>query len=60
MTCEKRLPCQMRGNNPCRGCERPEKRPGCHDTCKYHKEWTEELNKIKAARREYEIRRGYR
>lgn len=60
MTEEQRIPCAMRGVNPCKGCTRPEKRPGCHDSCPFRQDWIAEFNRIKAARREYEIRRGYR
>ena len=50
----------MRNPNPCKGCNRPWKKPGCHDTCPDRKPWLEELERVKAARRGYEIRRGYR
>ena len=26
-------------DNPCRYCKPPERRPGCHDTCKQRADW---------------------
>lgn len=28
-------------DNPCRYCVPPERRPGCHDTCKHRAAWLE-------------------
>jgi hypothetical protein len=46
----------IRDPNPCYNCTRPEKKPGCHDTCKYHKEWKAELERVKEAKRMYNRR----
>ena len=54
MTGEKRLPCSMRGNSPCKDCGRPWKKPGCHDTCPDRKPWLEELEQVNKARKEYD------
>ena len=50
----------IRDENPCNGCNRPWKKPGCHDHCDEHKKWKCEVERIKIARKEYEISRGYR
>jgi hypothetical protein len=44
----------IRDENPCNGCNRPWKKPGCHDTCPDRKPWLEELQRVNAARREYD------
>ena len=43
--------------NPCKDCNRLWKKPGCHDTCPDRKPWIEELQRINAARKEYDQRR---
>lgn len=50
----------IRDKNPCDGCVRPWKKPGCHDTCPDRKTWKDELERVKAARKAYETRMGYR
>jgi hypothetical protein len=50
----------IRDPNPCTNCKREWKKPGCHDTCPDRKKWKDELDRVNAARRDYEIRRGYR
>ena len=44
-------------DNPCKGCTRPWKKPGCHDTCPDRKPWLEELTRVNKARKEYNQRR---
>jgi hypothetical protein len=44
----------IRDPNPCHNCTRPEKKPGCHDTCPDRKPWLEELQRVNAARKEYD------
>jgi hypothetical protein len=44
----------IRNNNPCKGCTRDWKKPGCHDTCPDRKPWLEELQRVNAARKEYD------
>lgn len=46
----------IRGKGPCCGCERPWKKPGCHDTCPDFKPWLEELNRVNNNRKEYDRR----
>ena len=43
----------MRGENPCFGCTRPHKAPGCHDHCTDREKWLEQLNKINENKRRY-------
>ena len=50
----------IRDVNPCKNCKREWKRPGCHDACPDRKPWVEELERVKAARKAYETRMGYR
>ena len=44
----------IRNNNPCKGCTRDWKKPGCHDTCPDRKPWLEELERVNKARKEYD------
>lgn len=50
----------IRDENPCNGCKRERKKPGCHDTCPDRKAWTDELERVKENRTAYEVRMGYR
>ena len=43
----------IRDPNPCHNCTKPENKPGCHDVCRYHKDWKAELERVNKARREY-------
>lgn len=54
-----RLQSKIRDPNPCHGCTRPEKRPGCHDNCDDRKAWREELRRVDAARKAYKARNGF-
>ena len=44
----------IRDPNPCINCKREWKQPGCHDTCPDRKPWLEELQRVNAARKEYD------
>ena len=44
----------IRDRNPCFGCTRTWKKPGCHDTCPDRKPWLKELERANKARREYD------
>ena len=44
----------IREKSPCYKCERPWKKPGCHDTYPDRKPWLAEVQKVKRAREEYE------
>lgn len=44
----------IRDPNPCNGCTRSWKKPGCHDTCPDRKPWVEELERVNAVRKEYD------
>ena len=44
----------IRDKNPCDGCIRPWKKPGCHDACPDRKPWIEELERVNKARKEYD------
>ena len=48
-----RLENGIRNPNPCKGCTRPWKQPGCHDTRPDRKPWLEELERVNKARKEY-------
>ena len=56
----KKLENGIRDPNPCINCKREWKKPGCHDTCPDRKTWKDELERVKAARKAYETRMGYR
>lgn len=43
----------IRDVNPCYKCQKPTRHLGCHDTCKRHKEWKAEIERVNANRREY-------
>ena len=43
-----RLPRKIRDPNPCTGCTRPWKNPGCHDHCTDREVWLEELRRVGA------------
>lgn len=43
---------------PCKDCI--DRHIACHGSCKKYIEWKQRLELIKQARRQYEIRRGYR
>ena len=51
-----RLEHGIRDKNPCHGCTRDRKKPGCHDTCPDRKVWKDELDRVNAARKEYDLR----
>jgi hypothetical protein len=36
------------GDNPCKECVPPKRRPGCHAECEEHRAWKEEVNERKA------------
>ena len=42
-----------RDQSPCKDCTRPEKCPGCHDTCKDYRKWKKGIRDVDKARREY-------
>lgn len=44
----------IRDKNPCDGCKRSWKTPGCHDICPDRKIWKDELDRVNAARKEYD------
>lgn len=46
----------IRDKPPCFGCERSWKKIGCHDTCPDHKVWKDELDRVNAARKDYDNR----
>lgn len=50
----------IRDENPCHNCKRPNRRTGCHDTCKEHKKWKAEVDRVNANRREYKRKLGNR
>ena len=39
---------QVYRKNPCKGCEPPTRRPGCHADCEKHRAWKEEVRERKA------------
>ena len=43
----------VRGVAPCKGCQRPEKKSGCHDRCKDFRAWRETVDAINKKRSEY-------
>ena len=48
----------IRDENPCYKCQKPIRHLGCHDTCKRHKEWKAEIERVNANRREYARQSG--
>ena len=43
----------VRDKSPCAGCQRPEKKAGCHDRCKDFKAWRETVDATNKKRIEY-------
>lgn len=43
----------VREKSPCAGCQRPEKKSGCHDRCKEFKAWREKVDATNGKRKEY-------
>ncbi len=43
----------IRGDNPCLGCTRPHKKPGCHDHCDDRDIWLSKLKTVNDNRRRY-------
>lgn len=43
----------VRGKSPCYGCQRPDKKAGCHDRCKEFKEWRDQVDAANKKRIEY-------
>ncbi len=44
----------IRDKNPCYGCTREWKKPGCHDTCPDRKPWVGELKRVNENRKQYD------
>ena len=53
---DKRLPGVMRGVSPCTDCT--ERHTACHDHCSQYKAWKAEAQKIKEAKRNYDMERA--
>lgn len=43
----------IRETAPCHGCERDQKKPGCHDKCTYYASWKSALEAVNKKRKEY-------
>ena len=43
----------VRDISPCKGCERPDKKPGCHGNCEPYDEWRRMVEEINRKRAQY-------